>query len=42
MIPLIYRERFWLVKPNVRDLVTTGKDAAVPGDKFLNKVWIAK
>ncbi|MBI4496538.1 MAG: peptide ABC transporter substrate-binding protein [Chloroflexi bacterium] len=42
IIPLIYRERFWLAKPSVKGLVTTPKDARIPGDKFLKKVWLDK
>lgn len=40
--PLIYRERFWLKKPYLQGLVTTPKDGVVPGDKFLNKLWLDK
>ena len=42
IVPLIYRERFWLVKPHVKGLTTTSKDSAVPGDKYFSKIWLAK
>jgi hypothetical protein len=30
------------VKPHVKGLMTTAKDAQIPGDKYLNKVWVEK
>jgi len=38
--PMFFRERFWLVKPSVKGLVTTGLDHQCPGDLFWNLVYI--
>jgi oligopeptide transport system substrate-binding protein len=40
IVPMFFRERFWLVKPNVKGLVTTGLDHQCPGDLFWNLVYI--
>ena len=37
-----YAGRFRLVKPNVKDLVTTGQDGGFPGKFFLKDVTLAK
>jgi oligopeptide transport system substrate-binding protein len=41
IVPMFFRERFWLVKPYVKGLVTTGLDHQCPGDLFWNLVYIA-
>jgi len=40
IVPMFFRERFWLVKPNVKGLVTTGLDHQCPGDLYWNLVYI--
>ena len=40
IVPMFFRERFWLVKPNVKGLVTTGLDHQCPGDLYWNLVSI--
>ncbi|MBI4232927.1 MAG: peptide ABC transporter substrate-binding protein [Chloroflexi bacterium] len=43
--PVIFffnRERFWLKKPNVAGLKVTGMDASIPGDWFLDEVYITR
>ena len=42
IIPVFYRERFWLLKPNVLGVKVTGMDGAVPGDFFYTEVAISK
>lgn len=42
IIPLIYRERLWLVKPTVKGLTTTAGDSVIPGDHFLGRVSVDK
>ena len=38
---LNYRERFWLLKPNVKGFQVTAKDQ-LPGNRFYNNVWIQR
>jgi len=40
IVPMFFRERFWLVKPSVKGLVTTGLDHQCPGDLFWNVVYM--
>jgi len=40
IVPMFFRERFWLVKPSVKGLVTTGLDHQCPGDLFWNLVYM--
>ncbi|MBI4312692.1 MAG: peptide ABC transporter substrate-binding protein [Chloroflexi bacterium] len=42
IIPMFYRERFWVKKPNVLNLKTTGMDGGIPGDFFYVEVAIGK
>ncbi len=42
MVFFYYRERFWLLKPWVTDLLYTGMDGLIPGDFFYDKLYIAK
>jgi oligopeptide transport system substrate-binding protein len=37
IVTVFYRERFWLAKPNVKDLITTAMDGQIPGDLFFFK-----
>lgn len=39
---MFYRERFVLVKPYVKGLLTTGMDGQVAGDMFYGNVWMEK
>ncbi len=39
---MFYRERFLLVKPYVKGLLTTGMDGQVAGDMFYANVWMEK
>ena len=38
---LFFRERFWLVKPYVKDFQVTAKDS-LPGSRFYQQVWLDK
>ncbi len=40
IVPMFFRERFWLVKPSVKGLVTTGLDHTCPGDLFYPSVFM--
>jgi oligopeptide transport system substrate-binding protein len=40
IVPMFFRERFWLVKPSVKGLITTGLDHQCPGDLFWNVVYM--
>ena len=40
--PMLFRERFWLVKPSVKGLITTGLDGQTPGDMFYEGVYISQ
>lgn len=42
VIFLNHRERFWLKKPYVKDIMTTGNDSSIPGHNFFTKVWVDK
>ncbi|MFH1141713.1 MAG: peptide ABC transporter substrate-binding protein, partial [Chloroflexota bacterium] len=42
IVTMFYRERFWLVKPTVKNLKTTGMDGQVTGDVFFSEVNLAK
>ncbi len=42
IVTMFYRERFVLVKPQVKGLKTTGMDGAVSGDMFWFEVYIQK
>ncbi len=42
IVTMFYRERFYVVKPTVKGLTTTGMDGQVPGDMFWNKITISK
>jgi len=39
---MYYRERFWLAKPNVKDLLTTGMDGQLPGDMFFYDTYLSE
>ncbi len=40
IVTLFHRERFWLKKPTVKGLKTTGMDGQTPGDMFYSDVFI--
>lgn len=40
IITMCYHERFWLAKPWVKGLLTTGMDGQIPGDTFFASVFI--
>ena len=40
IVPMFFRERFWLVKPSVKGLITTGLDHTCPGDLFYPVVYM--
>jgi oligopeptide transport system substrate-binding protein len=40
IVPMFFRERFWLVKPSVKGLTTTGLDHTCPGDLFYPVVYM--
>ena len=42
IIPLLYREGFWLAKPNVKDIIPTGVDGEIPGDTFFTLTYISE
>jgi oligopeptide transport system substrate-binding protein len=42
VICMFYRERFWLAKPTVKDLTTTGMDGQVTGDMFFYKTYLSE
>ena len=42
LICMFYRERFWLAKPYVKNLKTTGMDATVPGDMFFIDTYLSE
>ncbi|MFH1016100.1 MAG: ABC transporter substrate-binding protein [Chloroflexota bacterium] len=42
IVTMFYRERFWLMKPYVKGMKTTGMDGVVPGDNFFGDVAIQK
>lgn len=42
VIFLFYRERFWLKKPYVKDLKTTGQDGQIPGDWFWAETSVSR
>jgi len=42
IVTMFYRERFWLVKPTVKGLKTTGMDGTLPGDTFFAEAYLAK
>lgn len=39
---MFYRERFWLAKPNIKNLKTTGMDGQIPGDLFLFETYLSE
>jgi oligopeptide transport system substrate-binding protein len=41
IVPVFYRELFWLKKPNVQDLHFTPMDSRLPGDFFLTETYIS-
>jgi oligopeptide transport system substrate-binding protein len=42
IVTMFYRERFWLAKPYVKDLITTGMDGQVTGDMFFYKTYLSQ
>jgi oligopeptide transport system substrate-binding protein len=42
IVTMFYRERFYVVKPWVKGLMTTGMDGSLPGDMFFENVSISK
>jgi len=42
IVTIFYRERFWLMKPWVKGLKTTGMDGQVCGDLFYDEVYMTK
>jgi oligopeptide transport system substrate-binding protein len=42
IVTMFYRERFWLAKPYLKDLITTGMDGQVTGDMFFYKTYLSK
>jgi oligopeptide transport system substrate-binding protein len=42
IVTMNYDERFWVLKPSVKGLTTTGMDGQIPGDQFYNLVSIAQ
>jgi oligopeptide transport system substrate-binding protein len=40
VVTMFYQERFWVMKPSVQGLTTTGMDGQIPGDQFYTKVAI--
>lgn len=42
IVTMFYRERFWLAKPYVKDLKTTGMDGQVTGDMFFNETYLSE
>ncbi len=42
IVTMFYRERFWLRKPAVKGMKTTGMDGQVPGDTFYTEVYLSQ
>ncbi len=42
MVFLNYRERFFLVKPALKGMLTTGMDGTIPGDMFFPSMYLQK
>jgi oligopeptide transport system substrate-binding protein len=42
IITVFYRERFWLLKPTVKGIKTTGMDGQIPGDTFYTEVYLSQ
>jgi oligopeptide transport system substrate-binding protein len=40
IVPMFFRERYWLVKPSVKGLITTGLDHTCPGDLFYPALYM--
>ncbi|MBM4445659.1 MAG: peptide ABC transporter substrate-binding protein, partial [Chloroflexi bacterium] len=40
IVPMFFRERYWLVKPSVKGLIATGLDHQCPGDLFWTAVYM--
>ena len=41
IVPMFFRERFWLVSPSVKGLITTGLDHQLPGDLNYTEVHMS-
>jgi oligopeptide transport system substrate-binding protein len=41
IVPMFFRERFWLVSPTVKGLITTGLDHQLPGDLNYTEVYMS-
>lgn len=42
IVTMFYRERFWLAKPTVKSLITTGMDGVIPGDTFFAETYLSE
>ncbi|HSW57639.1 MAG TPA: peptide ABC transporter substrate-binding protein [Dehalococcoidales bacterium] len=40
IVTMFYRERFFLVKPRIQGLTTTGMDGQIPGDMFWTRISV--